>query len=71
MKPEYTSSLPASPLPYGFKRLGLALCYMLIQVTTPLDHPGHDFSNGQFMILLEYHFVGNRINLPSFELAGE
>ena len=33
MKPEYTSSLPASPLPYGFKRLGLALCYMLIQVT--------------------------------------
>ena len=36
MKPEYTSSLPASPLPYGFKRLGLALCYMLIQVTVVL-----------------------------------
>ena len=36
MKPEYTSSLPASPLPYGFKRLGLALCYMLIQVTLVL-----------------------------------
>ena len=36
VRPDYTSSLPASPLPYGFKRLGLAFCYMLIQVTTPL-----------------------------------
>ena len=43
MKPEYTSSLPASPLPYGFKRLGLALCYMLIQVTVVLVLITHIF----------------------------
>jgi len=46
VRPDYTSSLPASPLPYGFKRLGLALCYMLIQVIgsmyLPSSWPGSE-----------------------------
>jgi len=46
VKPDYTSSLPASPLHYGFKRLGLAFCYMLIQVIgsiyLPSSWPGSE-----------------------------
>jgi len=39
VRPDYTSSLPASPMQYGLKRLGLAFCYMLIQVIGSLYLP--------------------------------
>jgi len=32
VRPEYSSSLPGSPVPYASKRLGLSVCYMLFHV---------------------------------------
>jgi len=37
--PTYSSSLPASPNAYGLKRLGLALCYMVVQVVGSMYLP--------------------------------
>ena len=79
VRPDYTSSLPASPLPYGFKRLGLAFCYMLLQVTTSLK-PFSSMSllHTLYNIIQKYVCVGSlqnrilagdRINVPSIKLA--
>jgi len=46
VSPTYQQSLPGSPLPYGFKRLGLGLCYMILHVVgsmyLPADWPASD-----------------------------
>ena len=68
MKPEYTSSLPASPLPYGFKRLGLALCYMLIQVTVLLVLIAHIFKyNTALQVVGSIYLPSNWPGSESFQ----
>jgi len=46
VSPSYQDSLPGSPHAYGFKRLGLGLCYMVIHVVgslyLPADWPASD-----------------------------
>jgi len=46
VSPSYQESLPGSPLPYGFKRLGLGFCYMILHVVgsmyLPADWPASD-----------------------------
>ena len=39
VRPGYTASLPASPLPYGFRRLGLGFGYMIFHVVGSLYLP--------------------------------
>jgi len=55
--PTYTAALPASPLPYGFKRLGLALCYMVFHIIgsslLPSDWPAsQDFASTPLLLRL-------------------
>jgi len=46
VSPSYQDSLPGSPHSYGFKRLGLGLCYMVVHVVgslyLPADWPASD-----------------------------
>lgn len=41
VSPTYSASLPASPNAYGLKRLGLALCYMVVQVVGSMYLPSN------------------------------
>lgn len=57
VRPDYISSLPGSPVPYAFKRLGLGVCYMLFHVIgsgyLPSDWPSTlDFSETSFILRL-------------------
>ena len=65
VRPDYTASLPASPMQYGLKRLGLAFCYMLIQVTSATEN--------LFTCIVDKdettNLTGDRIPLPPSELA--
>ena len=39
VSPEYQSSLPASPVPFGLKRLGISICYMTAHVVGSMFLP--------------------------------
>ena len=67
VRPDYTSSLPASPMQYGLKRLGLAFCYMLIQVTSA--------NQNLYICIVDKdettNLTGDRIPLPPSKLASQ
>jgi len=54
VSPRYQESLPGSPLNYGFKRLGLGFCYMLIHVVGsmyfPADWPASDWFYNSWLL---------------------